>query len=160
MMVIASAGNEGVEACRMAPTNVPLVVTVGGYTDGSNATYTPTSGGSSSVPWRTSNHGRCVDMWAPGTNILAAMATDGSANSTTGGADTKSGTSMAAPQASTHGIDRTAAQLPHSPSQDPDAGGGGRRIDAWAVAQHLAGRGSSGLAAATTTRLSGRRCSP
>ena len=87
----------------MAPTNVPLVVTVGGYTDTStnvNATGNRAPSGRTTVPWPTSNHGRCVDMWAPGTNILAAMATDGAtgANSTADGASTKSGTSMAAPQ--------------------------------------------------------------
>ena len=63
----------------MAPANVPLVLTVGAYTEATEGTST----------WASSNYGRCVDLWAPGTNINASLAV---------GEDIKSGTSMAAPQ--------------------------------------------------------------
>ena len=69
-------------ACLMAPANVPLVITVGAYTE---ATTAGTS------KWPQSNDGRCVDVWAPGTEINAALAVGVEE-------DVKSGTSMAAPQ--------------------------------------------------------------
>ena len=65
----------------MAPANVPLVIAVGAYT---------VNEGSQVSKWAGSNAGRCVDLWAPGTNINAAMVE--------GAEDIKTGTSMAAPQ--------------------------------------------------------------
>ena len=66
----------------MAPANVPLVLAVGAYTEAAE--------GAGTSKWAGSNDGKCVDLWAPGTDINAAVVDADS--------DLKSGTSMAAPQ--------------------------------------------------------------
>ncbi|TDD29273.1 S8 family peptidase [Actinomadura sp. KC06] len=73
-----AAGNESADACGSTPADVPEAVTVASSTSGD---------GRSSF----SNYGRCVDVFAPGSNIVSA-----SHSSDTGRA-TMSGTSMAAP---------------------------------------------------------------
>ena len=79
---MAAAGNDGAEACLTAPANVPLVITVGAYNDRQDVDNAFAD---------FSNYGRCVDLWAPGTGINAALA--GSVQE-----DVKDGTSMSAPQ--------------------------------------------------------------
>ncbi|KAI8849510.1 peptidase S8/S53 domain-containing protein [Chytridium lagenaria] len=54
--LVASAGNDGGDACNYSPARVPLVVTVGAV-DATDAA------------WSGSNTGGCVDVVAPGVNI-------------------------------------------------------------------------------------------
>jgi subtilisin family serine protease len=76
--VVASAGNDGKNACSFSPSGVPGVITVGA------------SDALDIVPW-WSNNGPCVDVFAPGVNIVSA----GKRNDTRYVIDT--GTSQAAP---------------------------------------------------------------
>jgi len=70
--------NNGVNACNSSPARSPSVLTVGATT-------------SQDVRSRFSNFGSCVDLFAPGSNILSAW------NDTPTATKTVSGTSMAAP---------------------------------------------------------------
>jgi hypothetical protein len=74
--VVVAAGNSADNACNYSPARVPDALTVAA-TDPSDARAS------------FSNYGSCVDLFAPGASITSA--------STTGGALTLSGTSMAAP---------------------------------------------------------------
>jgi subtilisin family serine protease len=76
-----AAGNQGADACNHSPARA------GAGTNNGIATVAATN--SSDGEWRSSNHGPCVDVWAPGVGILSTK--EG------GGTATKSGTSMAAP---------------------------------------------------------------
>lgn len=76
--VVAAAGNDNADACRYSPARVPAALTVGA-TD-LRDTRSPFS-----------NHGRCLDLFAPGSNILSASHADPA------GFLPKNGTSMAAP---------------------------------------------------------------
>jgi subtilisin family serine protease len=62
--VVAAAGNQGVDACRKSPARVPDVITVGASTQRDRA-------------WSGSNHGPCVDVWAPGKDITSVIAGGG-----------------------------------------------------------------------------------
>ncbi|QES48322.1 peptidase S8 [Streptomyces venezuelae] len=76
----AAAGNEGLDACTSSPGSVPEALTVGATDSGDRRAG-------------FSNHGSCVDVFAPGVGITSAWS---------GGRETvrtMSGTSMAAPQA-------------------------------------------------------------
>lgn len=76
--VVVAAGNENVNACNGSPSRVPRAITVGATTNtDARASY--------------SNFGNCLDLFAPGSNIVSA-----SYNNNTGSA-TLSGTSMASP---------------------------------------------------------------
>jgi subtilisin family serine protease len=76
--VIAAAGNDARDACYSSPAGEPLAITVAASTSfDEQAGY--------------SNHGSCVDVFAPGSSITAAgIASDVSTS-------VKTGTSMAAP---------------------------------------------------------------
>jgi serine protease len=76
VLVVAAAGNNNGDACRYSPANTPTAVTVGA-TDiaDKKASF--------------SNYGTCVDTYAPGSHITSDWLR--------GGANTISGTSMAAP---------------------------------------------------------------
>jgi subtilisin family serine protease len=64
VVVVVAAGNDGVLACTRSPGAEPSVLTVG-------ATNSDDSRGH--IPSRTySNYGSCVDLFAPGTDILGA----------------------------------------------------------------------------------------
>lgn len=78
VVVVVAAGNSISDACLKSPAGAGLVVTVGA-TDKKDdrAAY--------------SNHGSCVDIFAPGSGIRAALANSGD------GSTLKSGTSMSAP---------------------------------------------------------------
>jgi len=76
--MVVAAGNEGQNACNVSPARASQAFTVGSTTNSDSR-----SG--------FSNHGSCVDIWAPGSNITAAWHTSYSATNTI------SGTSMAAP---------------------------------------------------------------
>jgi subtilisin family serine protease len=78
IVVSVAAGNQGTDACTRSPAREPSVLTVAA------------SNSSDSRPsW--SNYGTCVDVFAPGENILSTMHTSDTATGW------KSGTSMAAP---------------------------------------------------------------
>jgi subtilisin family serine protease/fibronectin type 3 domain-containing protein len=76
--VVASAGNDNADACTVSPARVPDVIAVGATNDVDHR-------------WALSNHGACVDIFAPGENVMSA------AHDTNNGALPRSGTSMAAP---------------------------------------------------------------
>lgn len=78
LTTIVAAGNEGKDGCLSSPGRAPSVITVGASTEDDQRAY-------------FSNYGACVDVFAPGTNILSAWH-----GSTTASAVT-SGTSAAAP---------------------------------------------------------------
>ncbi|KAK9476728.1 peptidase S8/S53 domain-containing protein [Lipomyces japonicus] len=77
--VVVAAGNAyGKDACQFSPASEPSVITVAAST-------------MDDMPARFSNLGPCVDVFAPGVNILSASAWSDSAQKSL------SGTSMAAP---------------------------------------------------------------
>ncbi|ORY31022.1 peptidase S8/S53 domain-containing protein [Naematelia encephala] len=73
-----AAGNDNKDACNYSPAAAELAVTVGASTLGDERAY-------------FSNHGKCVDVFAPGLNILSTW---NGGNETS---NTISGTSMASP---------------------------------------------------------------
>lgn len=83
--VVVAAGNEGVDACQRSPSRVTQAIVVGA-TSKPPSTFIHTDQVASFSNW-----GPCLDLYAPGVNILSALAN--SNNGTT----LKSGTSMAAP---------------------------------------------------------------
>ncbi len=97
--VIAAAGNSNVDACTVSPgSNKVSALTVGATTrTDSRATY--------------SNFGSCLDMFAPGSEIVSAWHTGASAT------NTLSGTSMAAP----HVAGLAARYLSAIPAASPSA---------------------------------------
>ncbi|WP_109507506.1 S8 family serine peptidase [Nocardioides speluncae] len=76
---VAAAGNENQDACNVSPAKVPEVITVAATQGENNAEA------------GYSNHGSCVDIYAPGSNITSAS------NSNNTGTKNMQGTSMAAP---------------------------------------------------------------
>ncbi len=75
---VVAAGNSNANACSFSPANVNNAITVGATeNDDDRASY--------------SNFGSCVDLFAPGSDIVSAR------TGTTSGSDIMSGTSMAAP---------------------------------------------------------------
>ena len=74
--VVAAAGNDGVDACQASPGSAPRAITVAASDAADrHAAF--------------SNYGTCVDLYAPGVDIVSASARGGSA--------VMSGTSMASP---------------------------------------------------------------
>jgi subtilisin family serine protease len=94
-----AAGNSGADACSSSPARAGIYNGV--------ATVAATDSNDSEASW--SNYGLCVDIWAPGVNILSTKKG--------GGTTTMSGTSMASPHVggggalylSTHTSDSPAA---------------------------------------------------
>jgi hypothetical protein len=76
---VVSAGNDSANACGVSPARVPTAITVGAI-DPLHDTIASFS-----------NWGTCIDLFAPGVNILSSWNTDNSATQTV------SGTSQAAP---------------------------------------------------------------
>jgi subtilisin family serine protease len=95
--VVVSAGNESSSACNYSPARSPLAITVGAAT-------------ASDARASFSNYGSCVDIYAPGVQILSADA--GPANTET---RYWQGTSMAAP----HVAGAVARYLQGSPNATP-----------------------------------------
>ncbi|HVS30061.1 MAG TPA: S8 family peptidase [Thermoanaerobaculia bacterium] len=59
LTTVVAAGNSNKDACKMSPARVPAALTVGATTEADQrAAY--------------SNYGTCVDLFAPGSNILSA----------------------------------------------------------------------------------------
>jgi len=81
ILPIVAAGNSSDDACRYSPSSTPDAVTVGASDPNDVRAY-------------FSNFGDCVDIFAPGTNIVSASATNPA------GSATMSGTSMATPHVS------------------------------------------------------------
>ncbi len=75
---VVAAGNDNADACRSSPASTPNAITV--------AATDPTEARAS-----YSNFGSCVDIFAPGSNIISSRNTSPTA------ANTRSGTSMASP---------------------------------------------------------------
>jgi len=111
IVVVTAAGNENTDACSKSPGSAPLSINVGA-TD-------PTDERSS-----FSNYGACLNIWAPGRDVLSALATGDSASGK------YSGTSMACP----HVSGAAALLLSASPSMSPDA------VKAALVAQATSGK--------------------
>jgi subtilisin family serine protease len=76
--MVVAAGNSTADACNYSPASEPSALTVGATTSGDAQAY-------------YSNYGRCVDIYAPGSNITSAWNTSSTASNTI------SGTSMATP---------------------------------------------------------------
>jgi subtilisin family serine protease len=97
--VVVASGNSGVDACYVAPSNVPGAITVAASNIKSRTADVGTKKGDPEDPYRWSNTGPCIDLWAPGVDILAACASESRCREVTNSSYTyASGTSMAAPQ--------------------------------------------------------------
>ncbi len=59
LTVVGSAGNNGEDACRHPPAGLPSVITVGGSTKSDRDAGL--------------NHGRCIDLFAPATDITSVV---------------------------------------------------------------------------------------
>ncbi|MCZ7433586.1 S8 family peptidase [Streptomyces sp. WMMC1477] len=76
VLPVVAAGNSDQDACRVSPASAPSAVTVGATRrDDAEAGF--------------SNHGRCLDLYAPGQGIVSARLG--------GGSEALNGTSMASP---------------------------------------------------------------
>ncbi|MBW1603040.1 S8 family peptidase [Streptomyces sp. JJ66] len=78
VLPVVAAGNENQNACNVSPASAPQALTVGA-----------TNRQDQEAPF--SNHGPCLDLYAPGTDIVSARLN--------GGSVALSGTSMASPHA-------------------------------------------------------------
>lgn len=83
--VAVAAGNENRSACNVSPASEPSVLTVGGTSKDDSRGYYSNGGG------YYSNYGSCLDLFAPGTDIVGPSHTDN-----TGGV-MGTGTSAASP---------------------------------------------------------------
>lgn len=95
-----AAGNSGANACNESPARA------GGGVD--NGIMTVAATDISEAEASFSNFGSCVDIWAPGVNILST--------SRTGGTTTLSGTSMASPHVAGGGALRLSSATAMSPA--------------------------------------------
>lgn len=68
-MVVAT-GNSQIDACTITPANVNGTIAVAG-SDASNK-FNPSEPGDHEMLYEFDNTGRCVDVFAPGVDILAA----------------------------------------------------------------------------------------
>ncbi|MGY0232148.1 S8 family serine peptidase [Longispora urticae] len=94
---VMSGGNNNDDSCYYSPQKVTEAITVGNSTK-TDSRYTTDS-----------NYGSCLDLWAPGTNIVSAS------HSSNTGSTTMTGTSMASP----HVAGAAALYLGANPSATP-----------------------------------------
>lgn len=62
VVVVVAAGNGNIDSCRQSPSSSPYAITVGG-SNGTDGLYSSGPG---------TNYGRCIDIFAPGQDILGA----------------------------------------------------------------------------------------
>lgn len=87
LTVVAAAGNDSVDACRVTPAAVPAAITVASFgSDGYDSAF--------------SNYGRCVDIYAGGASVRSAWPKSWSGLPSDTAFEWSSGTSMAAPSVS------------------------------------------------------------
>lgn len=98
VMIVVAAGNQFIDACQRTPASSAYALTVGGSAPGDGL-------------YGFTNFGRCVDMFAPGTNI------HGADRRCTSCSKVISGTSMSTPMVS--GV--AAIHLQREPMLTPDA---------------------------------------
>eukprot|EP00900_Chrysochromulina_parva_P011586 jgi/Chrpa1/20428/Chrysochromulina_OHIO_Genome00024261-RA len=101
MLIVVAAGNDAGDSCAESPADIAEAVTVGAseliqpQLEGGHLLELPSNESAPryDVPANYSDHGSCVDLFAPGSQILAAVPTYGSTHTT----GILSGTSMATP---------------------------------------------------------------
>ncbi|KAL4418998.1 hypothetical protein ABPG77_000863 [Micractinium sp. CCAP 211/92] len=94
--VVVASGNSGVDACYVAPANVPEVLTVAASNIPTKANGTKAGDPEEMYKW--SNTGPCLDIFAPGVDIYSACGGPSRCEAVTDSAYTyASGTSMAVP---------------------------------------------------------------
>ena len=68
--VVVAAGNSQIDACQITPANVNGTIAVAG-SDLSNK-FDPPQSGDYELIYQYDNTGKCVDLFAPGVDIMAA----------------------------------------------------------------------------------------
>ncbi|EFN59363.1 hypothetical protein CHLNCDRAFT_137826 [Chlorella variabilis] len=112
--VVVASGNSGVDACYVAPANVPEVITVSASNLATK--YNGTKSGDPEDPYKWSNSGPCIDLFAPGVDIFSACGGPSRCEAVSDSAYTyASGTSMAVP----HVAGVAAAYLSANPEAAP-----------------------------------------